>query len=500
MSFIRKLDDVLPATNMEPTPLPEDRRKARRVKFYLSENVRLEIHSSRQSIRGFCADLSAEGFSALIPESSKLILSASDWVQAVIHSPEGSSAPITARIQSVGLQKIGHQNFHRMGLSILRNEFDKITHARIIGQELQLDEFSQPSLIIRDHFKVNSLILGRVTSIARDGITFLVKNQDHVLLPGIKYKVKLQLPVGTEIDCLAELIQTTCEDNGTHIKGVMRLNGLSIAAREQLSQTCILGSDRATPELLRELGMFVGSIEASTLEMTYPSSEREYLEMLELRKSTYQGVGKFLNAREPDELWDEFDEISRHLLFRVRGKIVGAIRVVFCQNDITRSEHHQWGVKIPKKIRSRGFVEVSRASVDEAYRATDIFAGLIRQTIRLAVENHVRYVVVSCNPGLVPTYRAIGGKVVGKPFSAMGKSDCRLIVFDIPRITLTSKGSVLAFHLTSYPLFAKLFFRNPIRHLRLMPNLIFHRILGPLFRKVIRNTLYRRFKKRAANG
>jgi len=222
--------------------------------------------------------------------------------------------------------------------------------------------------------------------------------------------------------------------------------------------------------------------------------------MLELRKTSYQGVGKFLKATTPDELWDEFDEISRHLLFRVRGRIVGAIRVVFCQHDLTRSEHYQWGVKIPSEVVKAGFVEVSRASVDEAYRATDIFAGLIRHTIRLAVENGVRYVVVSCNPGLVASYRAIGGKVVGKPFSAMGRDDCRLIIFDIPRITLTSKGSYLAFHLTSYPLFFWLFRQNPLHHLRNLPNLILHLTLGPVFKRLIRLALYRRFKRKANHG
>jgi N-acyl-L-homoserine lactone synthetase len=499
MSEARKLQEVLPAGTPNEEPHPGERRRARRVKFYLSENVRLEIHSAKQSARGFCADLSAEGFSALIPETTKLHFQTTDWVQAIIHSPEGSSSPLHARIQTIGTQRIGTRAFHRIGLSILRNDFDQLTHARIIGQEVHLDEFSQPSLIIRDHFKVNSLVLGRVTSIARDGITFIAKNRDHVLLQGIHYRIKIQLPVGKEIDCEAELIQTACDRDGGHIKGVMRLGGLGIADRELLSQTCIIGSDSATPESLREIGMFVGSIESSTLEMTYPSSETEYTEMLELRKSAYQGVGKFLHASAPRELWDEFDEISRHLLFRVRGRIVGAIRVVFCQNDLTRSEHYQWGVKIPKRVRKAGFVEVSRASVDEAYRATDIFAGLIRQTIRLAVENRVRYVVVSCNPGLVSTYRAIGGQVIGKPFSAMGRDDCRLILFDIPRITLTSKGSVIAFHLTSYPLFAKLFSRNPLQYLLLLPNLILHRMLGPVFRNIIRRTLYRRFKKRAAH-
>ena len=171
MSEVRKLHQDLPADTTETSSLAEDKRRARRVKFYLSENVRLELHSSRQSIRGFCADLSTEGFSALIPDNVRMRLEAGDCIQAIIHPSEGSSAPLDARVHSISEQKIGNRRFHRLGLSLLRNEFDKLSHSRVIGQEILLDEFSQPSVVIRDHFKVNSLILGRVTSIARDGIT-----------------------------------------------------------------------------------------------------------------------------------------------------------------------------------------------------------------------------------------------------------------------------------------------------------------------------------------
>jgi hypothetical protein len=150
---------------------------------------------------------------------------------------------------------------------------------------------------------------------------------------------------------------------------------------------------------------------------------------------------------------------------------------------------------IPEKIKKAGFVEVSRASVNENYRATDIFAGLIRHTIRLAVENNVRYVVVSCNPHLVPTYIAIGGKVVVKNFEAFGRNDCSLIVFDIPRITKTSMGSFIAFHVTSYPLFNWLYKRKPSHYIGNLPNLIVHRLLTPLIRHLLRVIMYKKFKK-----
>jgi predicted GNAT family N-acyltransferase len=470
-------------------------RTHRRVKFYLSENIRVEIFSKHKNLQGHCADLSAQGLSVLIPHKVALKCHPGDLVQVMIRSHEGESLPLNARFIACSEQKIGAENYWRLSLSFIRNATDEIDRSREIGQQVNLDEFCRPLITITDSFKMNSLILGRVVAFGKDGLIFNALNEDNVFLPGITYAIKVQLPAGVGFECKARLIEVDFDHHEQRITGVMKFEKIDLAAREQIGQTCILGVKDSTPESLREIGIFVGAIVPSSLEMTYPSSEEEYKEMLDLRRRAYQGVGKFLDAKSADEVWDEYDDISRHIVFRLRKKIIATIRVVFCHKDPSLSEHVKWGVKIPQKILEAGFVEVSRAAVEESYRSTDIFAGLMTNTLKLAIENRVRYIVVSCNPHLVATYKSIGGSVVGEKFSALGRNDCSLIIFDLDKIAQRSNGNLIAVHMTSFPLFNWIAKKRPMRYLSILPNLLVHRLLSPIIKPIVRFKMYQRFQR-----
>lgn len=130
--------------------------------------------------------------------------------------------------------------------------------------------------------------------------------------------------------------------------------------------------------------------------------------MLRLRRLAYQHAKKVSADAKDVDMGDGFDNCSRILVAKHRGRIVGTVRLMFPQTATDPLKHQDF-LPLPPDLPPRDrAVEVSKACTHPGYRGSDIFYSLLKHTALTAIQAGRRYGLMSATDSLAPIYQRFG--------------------------------------------------------------------------------------------
>ena len=163
---------------------------------------------------------------------------------------------------------------------------------------------------------------------------------------------------------------------------------------------------------------------AKSLELRILKSETEVREALRLRGRAYTAIGYDIEKAD-EEYTDHFDTLPTTILLGAydHERLVGSVRLCFSLPQSLSTlpcAAYYPALKEINRTRSRGFVEVSRLSIEPdlnniSYRTT-LYAFLVRASLTAALAAGVSMLLIATRPDWVKFYRyMLGFQQIGEP-------------------------------------------------------------------------------------
>jgi c-di-GMP-binding flagellar brake protein YcgR len=147
----------------------------------------------------------------------------------------------------------------------------------------------------------------------------------------------------------------------------------------------------------------------------YADTLEDYRQVLELRARAYKRSGKVAEDTPAAQMSDVFDLNSRIIVAKVGSRVVGSVRVTFCNTMTDRFELDD-SITLPQKLPRLETAEVSRLCVDDDYENTDIVLGLIERCAEICMKTGMKYVFTSSVKSMVEYYKKIAFFPTGLTF------------------------------------------------------------------------------------
>ena len=279
-------------------------------------------------------------------------------------------------------------------------------------------------------------IVFRVNRISNRGATILYSLRNKHLFPGIILEGVLTLP--TMKDARINLKITSAkvvEINGEKfLESTIIFQNLEKDLSKNLGQYIFQFGEKTTVTDLWKSRLPVPKT-SQALKFGYVSSEKEYDEVLKLRKRAYVGSGKIDKEADYTSMGDSFDSRARILVAQYRGDIVGSMRLMFHENS-DEMEHDRFmdaSHEIPPKDQ---IVEVTRICNHPDFRKSDLFYGMMAHMAILIVQSGRPWLLGCSTLKLLPMYKKIGARTIGTPFkhTDLGGEEHHLILVDVPKM------------------------------------------------------------------
>jgi hypothetical protein len=270
-----------------------------------------------------------------------------------------------------------------------------------------------PVAIAANPMKFNDFLYFRVKDISKTGIRAATSLRNKFILPGMQLELQVSLPMTSTITMRAkvERLSLISDDGDPMLEVGFSFGQLGIQQRRAIGQYLIQFAENATLESIKGDGFFPASLTKS-VDYSYIRSDEEYLEVLDLRLRANKAVGKVPPDYGPDDMADIYDTRSRIIVGKFRGKIIGTIRVTFCEEN-QRLEHELY-TPLPEDFpRGHSVLECSRAATDPMYRGSDLWTTLLQHVAILALIARREWTLISTTGELVNMYVRIGFKDSG---------------------------------------------------------------------------------------
>ena len=284
-------------------------------------------------------------------------------------------------------------------------------------------------------FRYNQSISYRVIQFAPRGLSMKTDKSTYLVLPGNILDMKIFMPGYDLFNVKLEITNINAAENGKYILGCSFVNPspqflTSIASYLLMNSTGVI-----TLGELRENGFSVNSDITQVTHTRYVSTRKQWKSYLTLRLKAQQREGRWVNETDPMNTTDNYDKAARHIMLSIGSNIVAIGRVVFHDGILENAEHYT-RVKIPDFIAKGQFVEVSRFATHPDYRNANLFAILLKNAARIALNNGADYILANCEDSLVPIYQRVGAKPLGLKFHTpfMEKKALNLMYFDLPNL------------------------------------------------------------------
>lgn len=470
-----------------------DNRKSNRLKFYSSEGIRCELFSSSTSIKGLAHDLTPRGVAIVIPGPSTF--STAEAVEVSIKTPSQSSDLIPSFIRSVQTIVFQGKEHLRLGIEFAQTR-SEVSLFRLLGKLYQVPENLQPQAFAGDPIIFGQTSYLKICAIGSSGLQLSTSLRNASMVPGFSLGMKVLLPVQGTLSVPITILDITLSKDKSQYLLLATYKDLPTKTRSALAEYLLTARSDLSPRELLDSGIFVDH-NSSALIVKYPNNHSEFHQILNLRFLAYKAAGKMKDKTSPQEMRDAFDDFARQLICTSDRKVVGAVRMVFVIDDITRSEHHTLGIALPGWLRKAGFIEISRACTDASYRHADVLKKLIQHIFRVAWEAKVKYVLANCNANMWPVYRKFGAKRIGRPFAAFGTQDCQLIYFNVSRSAVGFLAAPLIWNQVLLPINLWLHNRRSfVARILLAPIYLLNRIISPIIGSFATHKRYKTYIKK----
>lgn len=196
-----------------------------------------------------------------------------------------------------------------------------------------------------------------------------------------------------------KIIYISKNKNKITLKIVRCTGGFKAAMGQLLFETL-----QYSPKNLYKFGFPVRSI-SEGVHFKVLNSEREYLEVLSLRKQSYcEGSVDSLDKN----MFDQYDADAIIVIAMHHKKIVGSLRILQSSTNFSNLEHQRFISLHDFFSVDEQVLEITRVCTAHDYRHGDLLARLFQFTARIAISLNCTTILGSATPSLLPLYKKLG--------------------------------------------------------------------------------------------
>ena len=278
------------------------------------------------------------------------------------------------------------------------------------GYELYINSF---------HPIENKKVTFKVTKIAREKMTIESSYTNRVILPNMTFKGYISLPQDKTQMLKFKVIGVKPDTLNRKQIIDISLQKISRDFENSLNSYILLfGTERSLVNIKR-LG-FKSKTLQSSITSRYCSNDKEYQEVLKLRRKSYLTRGGTDNLERSEQdlsvFSDEFDKRARILNIYQHNRLVATGRSVFTESG-QKMELEKY-IDLPRSFPScTDCFEISRLCIDPDYRNTDLIISLFRGLMLIGIESKKNHCIATSPIEMIDSYRKTGFKKLGKKFT-----------------------------------------------------------------------------------
>lgn len=165
---------------------------------------------------------------------------------------------------------------------------------------------------------------------------------------------------------------------------------------------------------IRSSGLKIKQIK-TYIDFDYVRNEKDYSEVLNLRKQAYGREGKIPGHTRAEDMADIFDLNSIIIIAKHQETVIGSVRVTYCKDSTDRYELED-SIVVPNEFKRSETIEISRLCVSDDFQGTDVVHGLIERCTEVGFKLGIKRVITSCVASMLDYYAKIGFFQKGKAF------------------------------------------------------------------------------------
>lgn len=185
---------------------------------------------------------------------------------------------------------------------------------------------------------------------------------------------------------------------------------------ENFGRYILLQKPFVSKELLEKLSMSPRNLD-SIRQFGFVCTKEDFDEVLKLRYEAHRSKPncEFPEGFSPAMMEDSFDHSSLIFKVSVGLRLIGSVRLVLNNGDLSLSEVAQY-ISIPDWMRKDGFAEISRMVTTPDFQGMDVFELLSAHLFRTSFQCGIRYLLSDCEEHLLGAYKKGGAKELFKTF------------------------------------------------------------------------------------
>ena len=303
-------------------------------------------------------------------------------------------------------------------------------------ERVELTDAWQPIVSFKHPFLYDRNITGKIIKVSKKGMLVSLHLKNNDLFPNIEIQhLKLHIPSVGDLTCAVNIHDVFWISNyPTQVFINLKFLRTERVAVEMFGQMLILHGKQVDEsvnimELIRKADLFPKHIKKH-LQFDYLITEEDYLKVLELRQLAYTSTGKIPKETQLASTADRYDDYSRIIICRHKGKIRGPaeigiiqLRVTFCDTKDQKFELEE-SIKLPLQFQSRQeLAEISRMCIHPDFQRTDLVVGLIERAFMYTLKTGKKYIITSCDNKMLRFYKMLGFTSSGITFELKTLND-----------------------------------------------------------------------------
>lgn len=282
-------------------------------------------------------------------------------------------------------------------------------------QRVELHDEWQPCIHFLHPFLYDRPVKGKVIKVNKKGMLVSLHLQHNDIFPNVEIKkLKLNIPSVGDLTCSVAVHDIFWISNfPTQLFLNLKFLKTEKLAVEMFGQLLVLHGKQIDNsvnimKLIKDAELFPKNIKKH-LHFSYLNSDEDYVQVLELRHLAYRHSGKIPKGTPVSSMTDRYDDRSRIIVCKHHGKVIGSVRMTFCEHPREQFELEE-SIQLPDKfLKERNDIgEISRMCIHPEYQRTDLVVGLIERSFMYVIKTGKKYIITSCDKKMLRFYKMLG--------------------------------------------------------------------------------------------
>lgn len=414
--------------------LADDRRGDLRKQTYAGETLKVILTVGKTKVEGYVINITVGGLGIAVGDFLEKNVVGTNVVVAL--KPGGhEELSLKGVIVNLGSMEGNFGSKTRVGIALTTEAKKNVLADHRKVSRVTCPLFFRPSAYFEHPFFANELIFLQVIDLSIHGLLCVTSARNHSILEGLRVSLNISLPAVTNFQTEGRVVSVRKDgEDQIEVRFVVDLSAPASSAA--LAEYFMLVSADVSARTLKAEGYQIQRI-ARGFSFQFLSCAEDLKEIAILRLNSSGQEDR--NEQNWRSALDAFDDHSRHIIVRSNGKIIAATRIVFCEGEPNRCEHHSYGAKIGEQYWKEGFVETSRLVIHPDFRGGDLFLRMLQFVVQTVMQSGYSHMIASCEDSLLPVYQKGGMRKVGAFRCADSPVIWNLMVMNV-RDIVWSKG------------------------------------------------------------